>query len=90
MKFKVRAELGTLLEDEQAENLKELGFKAERWDLELWVLVEDEEADVEINTIEELVQFIEKHGRVVISGNVISIHTSVPAFEGMLERDYDF
>lgn len=86
MKFKVRAELGTLLEDEQAENLKELGFKAEKWDLELWML----EADVEINTIEELVQFIEKHGRVVISGNVISIHTSVPAFEGMLARDYDF
>ena len=86
MKFKVRAELGTLLEDVQAENLKELGFKAEKWDLELWML----EADVEINTIEELVQFIEKHGRVVISGNVISIHTSVPAFEGMLERDYDF
>ena len=74
MKFKLRTS-GTFYQFEEDRNrLSKIGFRFEPSDYLKFTIIRDNDLKIEINTLEELIQFTKKYGEVIIDKESIEIY----------------
>ena len=75
MKFNLQTERYIYTEKDKAA-LEELGFKFYKYD-DRWIIEWGVNPEIEISTLEELMQFSDKHGPIVIDAGGITICDNV-------------
>ena len=85
MKFNLQTERYTYTEKDKAA-LEELGFKFEKYG-DRWCVKWGVNPEIEISTLEELMQFSDKHGPIVIDAAGITICDDV--CNGVINKDME-
>ena len=85
MKFNLQTERYTYTEKDKMV-LEELGFKFEKYD-DRWFIEWGVNPDIEISTLDELMQFSDKHGPIVIDAGGITICDDV--CNGVINKDME-
>ena len=85
MKFNLQTERYTYTEKDKVA-LEELGFKFEKYG-DRWCVKWGVNPEIEISTLEELMQFSDKHGPIVIDAGGITICDDV--CNGVINKDME-